>query len=162
GAMACPRRPRAPLMEPRAWGTRCRLMWRDVSIVHSYLRNAKRVSRSSTTIALCAFTFLYQQTSSGLGPCSILSPHQIKLPVLVRAGAILAQATSPRAVDGVQRAFRAVVKASGLHKIASVPTLRHSWATDLFEAGVKVRIIQVWIGTPRRPARRSILISSSR
>jgi integrase/recombinase XerD len=50
------------------------------------------------------------------------------------------------AVDGVQRAFRAAVKTSRLHKAATVHTLRHSWATHLFEAGVNVRIIQVWMG----------------
>jgi site-specific recombinase XerD len=50
------------------------------------------------------------------------------------------------AVDGVQRAFGAAVKTCGLHKKATVHTLRHSWATHLFEAGVNVRIIQVWMG----------------
>ena len=38
-----------------------------------YLRNHKRVSRSTTTIALCAFKFLYEQTPSDPGPRSILS-----------------------------------------------------------------------------------------
>ena len=54
--------------------------------------------------------------------------------------------TEPMAVDGVYRAFRAAVAQSGLQKHATVHTLRHSWATQLLESGVSLRVIQAWLG----------------
>jgi integrase/recombinase XerD len=55
-------------------------------------------------------------------------------------------APEPMAVDGVYRAFRAAVAQSGIQKHATVHTLRHSWATQLLEAGVNLRVIQAWLG----------------
>jgi len=58
----------------------------------------------------------------------------------------LMKATEPMSKRSVQQAFRAALKQSGNNKRASVPTLRHSWATQLLEAGVNLRLIQEWLG----------------
>jgi site-specific recombinase XerD len=55
-------------------------------------------------------------------------------------------ATDCMIVDGVQRAFRVAVQQAGIHKHATVHTLRHSWATHLLEAGVSLQLIQAWLG----------------
>lgn len=58
----------------------------------------------------------------------------------------LAQATQAIHKSSVQHVFRIARQQSGIHKHATVHTLRHSWATHLLEAGVNLRLIQEWLG----------------
>jgi integrase len=57
-----------------------------------------------------------------------------------------ATATVPLEESSLQKAFRRAVAEAGIHKPASIHTLRHSWATHLLENGVNLHLIQVWLG----------------
>jgi site-specific recombinase XerD len=67
-------------------------------------------------------------------------------PAPTHEGVSPSAATKPMCVRGVQRAFQAAVEESGVQKQATVQTLRHSYATHLLEAGVNLRLIQVYLG----------------
>lgn len=62
------------------------------------------------------------------------------------AGAAWSSVTAPVTARSVQRAFQQALEASGVHKAATVHTLRHSYATHLLEAGVNLRLIQAYLG----------------
>jgi integrase/recombinase XerD len=67
-------------------------------------------------------------------------------PTTAHAGYDPHTARVPLSDRAVRKAFHAALQSSGVTKAACVHTLRHSWATHLLEAGVNVRLIQVWLG----------------
>jgi integrase/recombinase XerD len=52
----------------------------------------------------------------------------------------------PITATSLRRAFQQARLAADVSKDACVHTLRHSWASDLLEAGINLRVIQLWLG----------------
>jgi integrase/recombinase XerD len=73
--------------------------------------------------------------------------HRIWLfPATGRDHGQAARADGPMERSSVQGALRRVVRDLGFRKAISIHTLRHSYATDLLEAGVNLRLIQQYLG----------------
>jgi integrase/recombinase XerD len=75
-------------------------------------------------------------------------------PASPRDGLPFSAVSKPVSDRSVQKAFKDALKDSGVHKAATVHTLRHSYATHLLEAGTNLRVIQVYLGhsSPRTTA----------
>jgi site-specific recombinase XerD len=112
----------------------------DSARMHLHVRGGKGGKDRYIPLPQCTLALLRTQWLTHRHPVWLFPARAAVVNGLPQA------ATTPMAVRSVQHAFRAAVVASGLHKHATVHTLRHSWATHLLEAGVNLRLIQVWLG----------------
>ena len=69
----------------------------------------------------------------------------------------------PLCATTLQKTFKVVLLQSGIHKEASIHTLRHSYATHLLERGINLRVIQELLGhqSPQTTARYTHLTDKS-
>jgi integrase/recombinase XerD len=120
-------------------GTHLQVTDIDAARMHIHVRHGKG--------AKDRYVPLPQRTLPLLRSYGVTHRHPVWLfPAPGRAGTGMSTATQPMPRSSVQDAFRAALKASGIHKRASVHTLRHSWATHRLEAGVNLRLIQESLG----------------
>jgi integrase/recombinase XerD len=109
----------------------------DRMVVH--VRLGKGAKDRYVPLAVCTLEMLRQYWSTH-------RHAEWLFPAPTRAAVPPSAATKPMSVSGVQRAFKAALHESGVQKEATVQTLRHSYATHLLEAGVNLRLIQVYLG----------------
>jgi len=102
-----------------------------------HIRHAKGWRDRYVPLPQTTLTLLRQQWATHRHP-TLLFPSRFR-------GAAH-KASQPMGPSGVQKAFKAALNESGIAKPASVHSLRHSWATHLLEAGVNLRLIQLWLG----------------
>ena len=122
-------------------GEGTRLQVRDIDsdrmVVH--VRHGRGAKDRYVPLPICALEMLRRYWSTH-------RHAEWLFPAPSRAGDPLSAATAPMSVSGVQRAFKAALQESGVHKKATVHTLRHSYATHLLEGGVHLRVIQAYLG----------------
>jgi integrase/recombinase XerD len=56
------------------------------------------------------------------------------------------RATEPMSVSAVQLTFRLARERAGIKTVATIHTLRHSWATHMLEEGANIRELSIYLG----------------
>lgn len=120
-------------------GVNLQVAWIDSARMQLQVRGGKGMKDRYLPLPPRTLTLLRQQWRTHRNPVWLF-------PAGIRAGMNPHTATAPVHKSAIARAFHLAREAAGITKEASVHTLRHSWATHLLEAGVNLRIIQLWLG----------------
>jgi site-specific recombinase XerD len=120
-------------------GANLQVSWIDSARMQLQIRGGKGLKDRYIPLPPRTLTLLRQQWVTHRNPVWLF-------PAGARAKMEPRTATAPIGVSGIARAFHQAREVAGVHKEASVHTLRHSWATHLLESGVNLRIIQLWLG----------------
>lgn len=119
-------------------GTRLQVADIDSGRMVIHIRNAKG--------ARDRYVPLPQRTLQQLRGYWVSHRHPVWVFPARNKGGPLPHALKPLSARGVELAFQAALKESEIVKPATVHTLRHSWSTHLLEAGVNLRLIQIYLG----------------
>lgn len=120
-------------------GTHLRVADIDSARMVVHVRHGKGAKDRYVPLPQCTLEMLREYWKTHRNP-------ELLFPAEGRNHIELSKSTEPMSKSSVQGAFRRALKHSGINKRASVHTLRHSWATNLLEAGVNLRLIQEWLG----------------
>jgi site-specific recombinase XerD len=120
-------------------GVNLQVSWIDSARMQLQIRGGKGLKDRYIPLPLRTLTLLRRQWRTQRNPVWLF-------PAEPRAGMNHHTATAPISTCGVREAFRDALNDAGMRKNATVHTLRHSWATHRLEAGVNLRVIQLWLG----------------
>lgn len=120
-------------------GVNLQVSWIDSARMQLQIRGGKGLKDRYIPLPPRTLTLLRRQWRTHRNPVWLF-------PAGPRAGMQHHTATAPISPCGVREAFRDALNDAGVRKNATVHTLRHSWATHLLEAGVNLRVIQLWLG----------------
>ena len=109
----------------------------DSDRMQLHIRSGKGIKDRYVPLSERTLTMLGRCWKSHRNPKWLFPYRRTRLP---------AKAHSLMSVRGVRDAFTKALQESRVNKAATVHTLRHSWATHLLEAGVNLRLIQIWLG----------------
>jgi integrase/recombinase XerD len=120
-------------------GVNLQISWIDSARMQLQVRGGKGLKDRYIPLPPRTLTLLRRQWLSHRNPVWLF-------PAGAHAGCDPHTAPMPIGGCGVRRAFQQARQEAGVHKQACVHSLRHSWATHLLEAGVNLRVIQLWLG----------------